>query len=41
VSLVAVAISAPGAACATRLFDRAYGPSKSTGGVRLWTEPVP
>lgn len=38
VSVVVVAVSAPGAACATRLFDNAYGPPKSSGGVRLWTE---
>jgi hypothetical protein len=37
VSRVVVVDSAPGAACATRLFDAAYGPSESGGGVRLWT----
>ena len=36
-SLAVVPISAPGASCATRLFDSAYGPSRTNGGVRLWT----
>jgi hypothetical protein len=36
-SVVAVAISAPGSACATRLFDSALGQSRSSGGVRLWS----
>ena len=36
-SLAAVVIAAPGSACATRLFDSAYGPHRTNGGVRLWT----
>ncbi len=36
-SMVAVAISAPGATCATRLFNSAYGRPKNTGGVRIWS----
>ncbi len=36
-SLAAVVVSAPGSDCATRLFDRAYGPHRTDGGVRLWT----
>jgi hypothetical protein len=35
-SLAAVVISAPGSACATRLFDSAYGAHHTSGGVRLW-----
>jgi hypothetical protein len=35
-SLAAVAISAQGSTCATELFDSAYGPHRTTGGVRLW-----
>jgi hypothetical protein len=36
-SLAAVVVAAPGSACATRLFDSAYGPHTTMGGVRLWT----
>ncbi len=36
-SLVAVVDSAPGAACATRLFKSAFGSPRRMGGVRLWT----
>jgi dolichyl-phosphate beta-glucosyltransferase len=36
-SLAAVVIAAPGSACATRLFDSAYGAHQTKGGVRLWT----
>ena len=36
-SLAAVVVSAPGSDCATRLFDRAYGPHRTTGGVRVWS----
>jgi hypothetical protein len=36
-SLAAVVVSAPGSDCATRLFDSAYGPHRTAGGVRLWS----
>ena len=36
-SLAAVVVSAPGSDCATRIFDSAYGPHRTTGGVRLWS----
>ena len=38
-SFVAVVVSAPGAACATRLFESAFGPPKTSAGVRLWAGP--
>ena len=40
-SMVAVASSARGAACATHLFEGALGAPRRTGGVRLWSYPVP
>lgn len=40
-SLVAVVSSAPGAACATRIFESAFGRPKTSGGVRLWSGPIP
>ncbi len=39
VSVVAVVPSAPGAVCATRVFESAYGPPKSREGVLLWSVP--
>jgi len=41
VSLVVVPKSAPGAMCATRVFESVLGPPRESGGVLLWTGPVP